>query len=73
MSVLDAAARVLAEAGEAMSTKAMVELAIERAYWSSGGKTPSATLYSALIRDIASKGDASRFRKVERGRFALSA
>ena len=40
-------------------------------YWTSpGGKTPHATLYSAILRDLA-KGDESRFVKTERGRFTV--
>ena len=36
---------------------------------SPGGKTPEATLYAAIIREIAAKGTAARFRKHERGVF----
>jgi hypothetical protein len=44
-----------------------------KGYWKSpGGKTPWATLYSALAREIAVKGDASRFRKTDRGKFTLA-
>ncbi len=35
-----------------------------------GGKTPHATLYSAILRDLA-KGDDSKFVKTERGRFTV--
>ena len=43
-----------------------------KGYWTSpGGKTPSATLYSALLREIDTKGNASRFVKVGKGQFAL--
>lgn len=70
MSGLDAAARVLAESSEPMSAKQMVETADARGYWKSpGGKTPHATLYSAIIREIATKGAEARFRKTERGKF----
>ena len=42
-----------------------------KAYWTSpGGKTPQATLYSALTREIKLKGDQARFQKTERGKFA---
>ncbi len=37
---------------------------------SPGGKTPHATLYSAILRDLA-KGDDSKFVKTERGRFTV--
>ena len=40
--------------------------------WSSpAGKTPSATLYSALLRELQVKGEQARFVKAERGKFAL--
>ncbi len=71
MSGLDAAAKVLAEAGQPMTAKEMVEAAEAKGYWKSpGGKTPWATIYSAIIREIAAKGAESRFRKTERGKFA---
>jgi hypothetical protein len=70
-SGLDAAAKVLAESGEPMTAKEMVEVAAAKGYWKSpGGKTPHATVYSAIIREIAKKGDASRFVKADRGKFA---
>lgn len=73
LSQLDAAAKVLTESGEPMTTKAMIEAMAAKGYWTSpGGATPWATLYSALIREIANKGDESRFTKVDRGQFALS-
>lgn len=74
MSGLDAAARVLQESGEPMTTKEMVEAADTKGYWKSpGGKTPHATVYAAIIREIATKGSAARFRKTERGKFAAKA
>jgi hypothetical protein len=41
-------------------------------YWRSDGKTPVATVYSAILREIQKKGGESRFRKVERGKFTLA-
>lgn len=70
LSGLDAAARVLREAGEPMSCRAIAQKAIEGGLWSPGGKTPHATIYSAMLREIRDKGASSRFRKVDRGRFA---
>ncbi len=72
MSGLDAAAKVLEEAGEPLSCKAIVERAFEAGYWRSDGKTPAATVYSAILREIQKKGEESRFRKVERGKFTLA-
>lgn len=73
MSGLDAAAKVLADAGEPLNCKTIVERAIEKGLWKSDGKTPAATVYAAIIREIAKKGDASRFAKTERGRFTFKA
>jgi len=72
MSGLDAAAKVLAEAGEPLDCKTVVERALANGYWKTGGKTPHATVYAAIIREIARKGEASRFRKTARGRFAAA-
>ena len=70
MSGLDAAAKVLAESGEPMTAKEVTDAAEAKGYWKSpGGKTPHATVYSAIIREIAQKGDESRFCKTERGKF----
>ncbi|HMC64812.1 MAG TPA: HTH domain-containing protein, partial [Gemmataceae bacterium] len=71
-SALDAAAKVLAESGEAMTTQAMIEAMAAKGYWSSpGGQTPSATLYSAILRELATKGEQARFVKTDRGKFGL--
>jgi hypothetical protein len=72
MSGLDAAVKVLSETGEPMSCGSLAGTAIKKGYWSPEGKTPHATLYSAILREIAKKGKESRFKKVERGRFALA-
>ncbi len=72
LSQLDAAVKVLTESGQPMSTKAMIEAMAAKGYWTSpGGATPHATLYSALIREIGHKGDASRFIKADKGLFSL--
>jgi len=71
-SRLDAAAKVLGEAGEPLNTKDMVERMLAKGLWKTGGKTPAATIYAAIIREIAVKGDKARFRKVERGKFELA-
>ncbi len=73
LSAIDAAAQVLGESKEPLNTKEMVEAMSAKKYWTSpGGKTPHATLYSAILREIQKKGDDARFRKVERGRFTLT-
>ena len=72
-SGLDAAVAVLAKAGKPLNTKTMVERMLAQGLWSTGGKTPAATIYAAIITEIAKKGDQSRFRKTERGHFELTA
>jgi hypothetical protein len=74
MSLLDAAAHLLSlGTGDAMRCKDIVDLTVERGLWTSGkGKTPAATLHAAISREIKTKGDASRFVKAERGKFALA-
>jgi len=71
-SGLDAAAQVLAKSKKPLTCKEIVEVAIEQKLWSPGGKTPHATIYSAIIREIANKGNESRFRKADRGKFELA-
>ncbi len=71
--VLDGAVKVLAEADEPLSCREMIERMVSKGYWKSpAGKTPSATLYSAILRELKSKGSEARFKKVDRGRFALN-
>ena len=72
LSAIDAAAKVLAEAGEPMNCQDLIEAMAEKGYWTSpGGKTPAATLYSAILRELQTKGTEARFKKTERGKFAV--
>ena len=74
MSAFDAAAKVLSESGQPMTSKAMIEAMSARGYWTSpGGQTPHATLYAAILWEINTTDDASRFTKTERGHFGLNA
>lgn len=70
-SGLDLAAKVLGESDRPLSAKEIAERVIA-AGWSTTGKTPHATLYSAMLREIKGKGPKSRFVKEERGRFAAA-
>ncbi len=73
VSALDAAATVLAGSEAPMRAKEMIAAMEANGLWTSpGGKTPEATLYAAIIREIAAKGDAARFRKHERGVFVAT-
>ncbi len=70
ISALEAAAKVLAEAKGPMNTKEMIDAMAAQGLWKSpGGKTPHATLYSAILREIGTKGKEARFKKTERGKF----
>jgi HB1, ASXL, restriction endonuclease HTH domain len=74
LSALDAAAQILAESGQPMNTREMIETLAAKKLWTSpGGKTPHATLYSAILREINEKGKDARFTKTERGKFAAKA
>ena len=73
LSAIDAAAKVLSGSSDPMTTKEMVDAMSAKGYWSSpDGKTPAATLYSAILREIQRKGNDSRFKKAERGKFVLA-
>jgi hypothetical protein len=72
LSALDAAVKVLGETGQAMSCQELIAAMAARGYWTSpNGKTPSGTLYSALLRELRAKGDQARFCKTGRGKFNL--
>jgi hypothetical protein len=72
LSQFQAAIKVLAEARGPLTCKAMVEAMEAKGYWSSpNGKTPSQTLYAAILRNIK-KGKDARFVKENRGMFALA-
>ncbi|MEX0678896.1 MAG: HTH domain-containing protein [Pirellulales bacterium] len=73
LSALDAAAQVLAASKEPINAKQMIEAMAAKGLWTSpGGATPWATLYSAIIREVATKGKEARFKKVDRGHFAAN-
>lgn len=71
-SLLDHAAAILAKSKDPLNVKQIIEKVRSTTEWKTNGKTPHATLYSALIREIANKGKDARFKKVERGLFAAA-
>ena len=71
-SGLDAAAQVLKEAGEPLDCKTIVERALAKGLWKTGGKTPASTIYAAILRECVAKKDQSRFRKAGPGKFELA-
>jgi hypothetical protein len=71
LSCVAAALKVLSESSEPMNAQELITAMQAKGYWTSpDGKTPHATLYSAILRDLA-KGDDSKFVKAERGRFMV--
>jgi hypothetical protein len=73
MSALDAAAKVLSESKQPLRSGELIEQMAAQGYWKSpGGKTPAATLYAALMREINIKGQDARFKKTGRGLFAAN-
>ena len=69
--IVDAAAIVLADAGKPMRSKDLIAEMAKRGLWTSpGGKTPEATLYAAILREIGAKGTAARFARAGKGEFA---
>lgn len=79
VSALDAAAQVLGgltsdEAKLGITAQDLIERMAKQKLWTSpGGKTPQATLYAAMVREITAKGSTARFRKLSRGHFAAAA
>jgi hypothetical protein len=72
LSCVAAALKVLGESSDPMNAQELITAMETKGYWTSpGGKTPHATLYSAILRELA-KGEASRFVKTERGRFVAA-
>ena len=76
VSALDAAAQILREAGKPMRCTELIEVMADQGLWTSpNGKTPHATLYAAILREInkaVEKATVSRFRKVDRGLFTFN-
>jgi len=44
----------------------------EGGYWQAEGKTPAATIYAAILRELQEKGEDARLRKAGRAPFALA-
>ncbi|TWU14741.1 hypothetical protein CA54_36100 [Symmachiella macrocystis] len=73
LSQIQTAIRVLEKSKEPLNCQAMVEQMAKQRLWKSpGGKTPAATLYAAILRDIQKQGKHARFKKVDRGLFTLN-
>jgi hypothetical protein len=56
---LAAAARVLEETRQAMSRPELIDVMATKGYWTSpAGKTPAATLFAAITRELADRSTA---------------
>jgi len=79
LSALDAAAKVLedlkgSDAKAGMQAQDLIDRMRSTRLWASpSGKTPSATLYAAMVREITLKKGESRFVRVSPGHFAINA
>jgi hypothetical protein len=72
LSMLDAAAKILKDASHPMSSKELITAMEEANLWASpSGKTPWNTLSAAIGRE-ASQKENPRFKKAEKGKFALA-
>src|SRR5262245_34963344 len=70
-SALHPAAGVVAEGAEPMACQEMIAAMAQKGLWTSpAGKTPAATLYSSILKEIRTKGAQARFQKTARGKFA---
>lgn len=73
-SLIDAAYEVLLAAGEAMKPIEIVTKAVEKKLWTpKAGKTPEATLSSAIRREIEADGRKARFKKTGPNQFVAIA
>lgn len=71
MSFSEAAYQILKRTGLSLSADEITSAALSGGLISTSGKTPSATMSARLYMDIKDKGNASRFVKAEKGKFAL--
>lgn len=69
--MLDAARKVLTEAGVPLHVTDLTHRMIEQGYWQPQGKTPIDSVRSALAVDISERGHASLFERVHKGIFGL--
>ena len=73
VSAIDAAAQVLQKRGEPMNARDLIAAMTKQGLWTSpNGKTPHATLYAAMLREISAKAGKARFKKTGRGLFAYA-
>lgn len=71
MHLLDAVEQVLTQANQPMNAKTIAGAVIGSNLWSTNGKTPHQTIHAQIAMDIKKNSNASRFKRVGRGLFAL--
>ncbi len=71
MTALDAAVAVLQDEGGPLHYGEITQRALEKGYWSTAGKTPSATVNAQIAVEVKTK-EASRFVRVGKGIYGLS-
>jgi restriction system protein len=71
MTVLEAAERVLSEAGTPLPVRDLAATMLAKGYWQTQGLTPEATVQARLAMDLKTRGDASIFVRPAPGRYGL--
>lgn len=71
MHVLQAAEKILIEAGEPLDARTITERMLSQQLWTTNGATPEATVNAQLAVDIKNHGLSSHFQRTSRGIFAL--
>lgn len=71
MGVLTAVETVLKEAGEPLHYGEITKRLLEHGLWTTTGRTPEATVNAQLAVDIKRRGENSKFRRADKGIFAL--
>lgn len=72
LSFSDAAYEILKQTNEALSSVELVDIALSKGLIETKGKTPEATMWSALYLERQRKGDKSRFVLIGKDKWALS-
>lgn len=71
-SFKDIAYKILSESDKPLHSKKITKIALTRGLLATEGKTPEATMNAQILRDIGSKGELSRFKKVGPSTFAIN-
>ncbi|MGB6679798.1 MAG: HTH domain-containing protein [Candidatus Bathyarchaeia archaeon] len=71
MNSIEAAVKVLADAGEPLHYKNICRRILEQGLWKTQGKTPESTVNANLAKEIQKNGEKSRFQRTDPGTFAL--